>query len=81
MSRDITIAETGGFEPPTHGLGNDVRMRRCADCAANSMTIPLRHRCAAAPNAPPLWNARRFGRRLEHVFDYLTLLCEMACFE
>jgi hypothetical protein len=70
----------GGIEPPTHGLGNDVQMRRCADCAANSMTIPCAidaplRQCAAPLERAQVWEAPRTCVRLPHS------LCEMACFE
>jgi len=62
----------GGFEPPTHGLGDDVRMRRCADCAANSMTIPCAIDAPLRRMRRPFGTGAGFGG-LERVFDCLTL--------
>jgi hypothetical protein len=49
-----------------------MRMRRCADCAANSMTIPCAIDAPLRQCAAPLERAQVW-RRLERVFDCLTL--------
>ena len=77
MSRDITAAPPGGFEPPTHGLGNRLsgravrpgqRHRRCARATLPPTVLPIPQASSGHSAAPAKRSA--MARPLQRIKIY-----------